>query len=181
MNYQMNYEIQGVHQGVQYGQNARVDELNERINDRFVPDSPLEPNFDPRPVSTKYAHFPIINRRKMVNEPSIPYPEYNQHINFTPMTSRGPSSGYRKNVDVENGLRNQEYALQHGADQNVYVPASNSDLYRISIVSKPTEQPHPNLFVQPQFSSMPHPNVENSVIGREQFFNHTRTQLRNAV
>jgi len=181
MNYQTNYLIDGAHQGVQYGQNARVDELNERINERFVPDSPLEPNFDPRPVSTKYAHFPIINRRKMVNEPSIPYPEYNQHIIFTPMTSRGPSSGYRKNVDIENGLRNQEYALQHGADQNVYVPASNSDLYRISIVSKPTEQPHPNLFAQPQFSSMPHPNVENSVIGRERFFNHTRTQLRNAV
>jgi hypothetical protein len=162
MNYQMNNQIYGAHQGVQYGQNERADELNERINARTIPDSPLEPNFNPRPVSTKYAQFPIVNRRKMVNEPSIPYP------------------GYRNNVDVENSLRNQEYALQHGAEQNVYIPSSNSDLYRPTIVSAPSEQPHPRLFEQHNFSSMPHPNVENSIIGRDQFFNHTRTQLRNA-
>jgi len=177
----MNYQIQGVHQGVQYGQNERVDELNERIRSRVVADSPLEPSFDPRPVSTKYAQFPMINRRKEVNEPSIPYPVYNQHLNFTPATSNGPSSGYRNNVDVENSLRNQEYAMQHGAEQNVYVPSSTSDLYNVTITSKPSLQPHPELFEQQQFSSMPHPNVENSTIGRDQFFNHTRTQLRSAV
>jgi hypothetical protein len=181
MNYQSNNQIQGAHHGVQYGQNDRVDELNDRINNRVIPDSPLEPNFNPRPVSTKYAQFPIINRRKQVNEPNVPYPAYNQHINFTPTTSKGPSSGYRNNVDVENSLRNQEYALQHGADQNVYIPSPNSDMYKPTIVSKPSEQPHPGLFQQHRFSSMPHPNVENSVIGRDQFFNHTRTQLRNAV
>lgn len=181
MNYQASYQIQGAHHGVQYGQNDRVDELNQRINSRVISDSPLEPSFNPRPVSTKYAHFPIINRRKQVNEPNIPYPAYNQHINFTPPTSKGPSSGYRNNVDVENSLRNQEYALQHGAEQNVYVPSSNSDMYKPTIVSKPSEQPHPRLFARPIFSSAPNPNVENSIIGRDQFFNHTRTQLRNAV
>jgi hypothetical protein len=181
MDLQNNNQIYGVHQGIQYGQNERVDELNKRICSRFISDSPLEPNFDPRPVSTKYALFPIVNRRKMVNEPSIPYPEYNHRINFTPTISRGPSAGYRNNVDIENSLRNQEYALQHGADQNVYVPASSSDLYNTTVVSAPSNQPHPRLFEQPQFSSMPHPNVENSVIGREQFCNHTRTQLRNAL
>ncbi len=181
MDLQMNNQLYGVHQGVQYGQNERVDELNNRISSRFVSDSPLEPNFDPRPVSTKYAVFPVINRRKMVDEPSIPYPAYHQHINFTPASSRGPSAGYRSNVDVENSLRNQEYALQHGAEQNVYVPASTSDLYRTTVVSSPSVQPYPRLFEQHQFSAMPHPNVENSIIGREQFYNHTRTQLRNAV
>ncbi len=180
MDYQMNYQIQGVHQGVQYRQNERVDELNDRINSRIVADSHLEPNFDPRPVPTKYAHFPIINRRKEVNEPSIPYPAYNQYLNFTPTTSNGPSSGYRNNVDVENSLRNQEYALQHGAEQNVYVPSSTSDLYNVTVTSKPSQQPHPQLFERQQFSSMPHPNVDNTTIGRDQFFNHTRTQLRSA-
>jgi hypothetical protein len=43
----------GVPHGVLYGQNERVDELNERISARNAPDTHLKPNYDPRPVSTK--------------------------------------------------------------------------------------------------------------------------------
>lgn len=35
-------------------------------------------------------------------------------------------------IEKETTLRNQRYGLQHGADQAIYVPASNSDLYNDS-------------------------------------------------
>lgn len=173
-----NDKILGVHQGVSYGQFDRINELNSRLSERHFPDSPLEPNFDPRPVPTKYSLFPIINRRAPVRESAIPYIGYNVNVNFNPGSSKAPRSG--NNVDLETVLRNQHFALQHGADQNVYIPQSNSDLYKTSVVSRPSEQPYPLLFSNMQFSSSPHPNVANSIIGRDDFCNHTRTQLRNS-
>jgi hypothetical protein len=59
------------------------------------------------------------------------------------------------------------------------VPSSNSDLYKVSVVSKPSDQTHPLLFDKPIFENKLHPNVANSNIGREKLFNHTRNQLRN--
>ena len=44
----------GIPTGISYGQNERVDELNSRLFDRNHPDQSLKPNFDFRPVSTKY-------------------------------------------------------------------------------------------------------------------------------
>ena len=63
MNVNQDYLINGAAQGVQYGQNERVDELNDRMAQRHFPDMSLEPNYDCRPVPTKYSHFPIVNRR----------------------------------------------------------------------------------------------------------------------
>jgi hypothetical protein len=177
MDLQTNEKILGVPEYLYYGQNERVDELNARIKGRQFPDSPLEPNFSPRPVPTKYSHFPIINRRKPMNEPVIPYLEHNTNINFNPGTHRAPPSGFLNNVDVETVLRNQTFALQR-AGQDVYVPSANSDLYNVRVVSRASEQTHPLLFEMPQFDGRLHPNVAGSDIGRDQFFNHTRTQLR---
>ena len=173
-----NEKINGLPEYLYYGQNERVDELNDRIKTRQFSDSPLQPNFDPRPVPTKYAHFPIINRRKPMNEPVVPYLDYTT-VNFNPGTQRAPPSGFINNVDTETILRNQGFAYQHGADQSTYVPSSNSDLYKISVVSRPSEQPHPDLFLKQQFSGAPHPNLVGANIGQERLFNHTRTQLRN--
>ena len=172
-------KLYGVPEGVYYGQNERVDELNNRIQSRHFADSPLEPNFNPRSVPTKYSHFPIINRRKPIQESAIQYPNYHLNANFNPGSARAPPSGFINNVDTETFLRNQFFANQHGCDQNVYVPSSNSDLYKISIVSRPSVQPHEDLFEQPQFSQTPHPNLVDTQIGNDKFFNHTRTQLRN--
>lgn len=172
-----NLDIVGVPSGVYYGQNERTDELNSRMTSRQFPDSPLQPNFDPRPVSTKYAHFPIGNRRVPANEPILPYIDYNSSANFYPGSANAPVSGYYNKIDVETVLRNQGFALQRGADQNVYVPSSTSDLYQVSVVSRPSEQPHPMLFQQPQFEQKNCPHLAN--IGTDRFFNHTRTQLRN--
>ena len=181
MNTHASYEIFGTHRAVQYRQNTNIDESNTRLNGRQFSDSPLEPNFDIRPVSTKYALFPIVNRRKPVTEERLPYVDYNQGANFTPAVSKGPVSGYMNGIDTETILRNQTFAMQDGIGQDVYVPSSSSDLYKVSVVSRPSEQPHMGLFSQNTFSNRAHPNVENTTIGKDQFFNHTRTQLRNSV
>ena len=174
-------DIQGIHQGVYYGQNERVDELNDRINTRFYPDFPMQPNYNPRPVSTKYALFPIIDRVKSVKEKELNYPQYNTEQNFYPGTTNAPPQGIFNLIDTEILLRNQTMALQHGAEQAVYIPSSQSDLYNISIVSKPSEQPYPLLFSQLSLDQNPHPNNQSSDIGKHTFFNHTRTQLRNGM
>ena len=168
----------GVQQGVIYGQNKRVDELNERILSRNSSDAPLKPNYNPRSVSTKYAHFPMINRRAPSHEPEINYVDHNVNVNFNPGNSRAPPIGYSNKIDVENVLRNQFFAKQKGADQNVYIPSSNSDLYKTTVISTPAEQPYPLLFQKQTFSNNLHPNLENLTIGKSDFFNHTRTQLR---
>ena len=179
MNINQDYLIAGAVQGVQYGQNERVDELNDRIAERHFPDMALEPNYNCRPVPTKYSHFPIVNRRAPVREPLNPYINHNLYNNFNPSGSRSNVKGFQQNVDVETILRNQTFALQHGADQGVYVPTSKSDLYNVSVVSRPSEQPYPLLFERPQFANRTHPNVMANNIGKDNFFNHTRTQLRN--
>ena len=45
-----NQPMYGVQEGILYGQNERVDELNERIMSRNTPDMTLAPNFDPHQI-----------------------------------------------------------------------------------------------------------------------------------
>ena len=176
-----NDKIHGIPEGVSYGQHDRVDELNNRITMRNVPDSPLEPNFDIRPVSTKYSHFPIMDRQPVLKEQPRVYPNHRLRNNFNPGNDKAPVSGYFSNVDLETNLRNQNFALQHGAPQGVYIPTSESELYKVHVVSRPEPQPHSGLFSQQTFSNEIHPNLQNSQIGSDKFFNHTRTQLRNTM
>jgi hypothetical protein len=181
------YSNTGIIQGCYSGQQDRVDELNERIFSRYVPDNNLRPNYDPRPVSTKYAFFPIIDRKtpseipnkmylgkdefKSENTPSL------DNVGFLPFATNSPII---RNVDTETILRNQTTALQHGIGQNVFVPSSKSDLYQTSIVSRPSEQPFPGLFTKSILSS-DIPTISNQPIGKHDFFNFTRTQLRNTM
>jgi len=173
-----NKKIHGLVEGVYYGQNERVDEINDRYQERQFSDFPLEPNFSPRSISTKYGFFPMVNGRKPAYEGRLNYPDHSSYVNFNPGTRSAPSSGFFSNVDVETILRNQTVALQRGADQGVYVPSSNSDLYHVSIISRPSEQPNPLLFRNFQFNQTAHPNNSHSNIGQNAMFNHTRTQLR---
>uniref|UniRef100_A0A6C0DRF1 Uncharacterized protein n=1 Tax=viral metagenome TaxID=1070528 RepID=A0A6C0DRF1_9ZZZZ len=177
-----NKRMNGVVEGVYYTQQDRVDELNERMFSRNLASAPMKPNFDPRPIPTKYSLFPIVDRRKTINPPSDNYSEYNVSSSFNPGNGRGPVNGFINNVDVDTLLRNQYFALQKGADQSVYVPNSDSDLYRVSIpvnTQRIEEQPYPDLFQQYELDKSLHPNIVNqSYIGNNLFFNHTRTQLR---
>ena len=173
--------LYGVTNGCYIGQQDRVDELNTRIQSRQFTDIPLSPNYDPRPVPTKYAFFPVIDRRKQIQEMKKSYPEYSTQ--FSPITRNGPPSTYFRNIDTETVLRNQTVALQHGADQGVYVPSTNSDLYRemdFLLANRATMPPaHRDLFLQSKMK-MSTPNISPH-IGKETFYNHTRTQLRNTV
>jgi len=178
MQIQQNDSIPGIYPGLLSGQHERVDELNDRIYSRFVTDSPLQPNFDTRPISTKYSHFPIINRRKIVNTPLPTYLEYSMDSNFAPTSSNAPVDGYLKNVNVESSLRNQYFAIQKGLGQGLYIPSSTSELYNdsVPVSSQSVQQPYPDLFTQPSLNTEMRNQNEN--IGKDRFFNHTRNQLR---
>jgi len=183
MNINENTKMIGVPNGeVWYGQNERVDELNDRFQSRQFPDNYLEPNFSPRPVPTKYSLFPSFDLRTPTKIPIKPQPTYDIERNFNPGTSAGPSSGFFNNINTETVLRNQIVPLQHGAEQGVYIPSSKSDLYINTIAPSTTrneEQPYSNLFTIPSFNARVHPNINKEKIGNDNFNNHTRTQLRN--
>jgi hypothetical protein len=172
------YSNNGIVEGCYSGQQDRVDELNTRIQSRFVPDNALRPNYDPRPVSTKYALFPTIDRKTPSEKLSMEYlGGLGSTPSFSPLINNSP---FIRNIDTETILRNQTVALQNGIGQSVYVPSSNSDLYNTTVVSRPSEQPFPDLFVKPTFSTnIPHIATQN--IGKSDFFNFTRTQLRNSL
>jgi len=164
----------GYIKAVYYGQNERVDELNTRLNDRTFPDAAMQPNFSPRPVQTKYTTFPMLNARSATIVPIDHQPEFTTD-NFYTGTSNAPN--FVNNVDKESELRNQFFALQK-SDQAVYVPDKNSDLYKVDVVYRPSDQQYPDLFAKPQFDNIPRPNL--SSIGNDLFNNNTRTQLRNS-
>jgi hypothetical protein len=164
--------------GVIYQQQARLDELNTRLGERQFADKPLQPNYDPRPVPTKYSRFPIIDRRKSAPVTHLqPYLEYSSQTNFAPIYSKGPVDTYLQNVNTESVLRNQYFALQKGADQSVYIPGSASDLYHFSAVGRQEVQTHGDLFNKPVLDQRQNANI-NPAIGMNLFFNHTRQQLR---
>jgi hypothetical protein len=173
----------GVPNGILYGQNARVDELNTRVQDRQFPDQGLKPNFDFRPVPTKYSHFPILDRRTPATVPYKQYGDYTVNGTFNPGNARAPIDTFIKNIDTETILRNQCFALQRSDDKSVYVPDSKSDLYRVpTAVGRQETQKHTGLFDKPTFDMAVHRNITNTPsVGADMFFNNTRTQLRNTV
>ena len=161
----------------------RVEELNERIQTRHFPDLPLQPNFDPRPVATKYAVFPVVNPRKTATVP-LRYEIHHQvPFHFNPGTQNAPPSGYFANVDDETLLRNQIYPLEHGLQEHVYIPSSKSELYVDYLAAKKSGSAaanpvvdHPLLFSKDSFQTQ-QPTYLAS-LGHDTFANHTRTQSR---
>jgi hypothetical protein len=176
-------KLYGVTEGVYYGQFDRTDELNLRIGSRNLPDAQLQPNIDFRPIPTKYSHFPILDRRTPATVPINHYLDHNVEYNFNPGNDRGPVYGYMNNVEKEMQLRNQYFALQKGGDKGTYVPNRSSDLYNPTIYAlqgqyEHTGGTHTLLFKQPDLNIQIHPNIAHSTIGKDRFYNHTRTQLR---
>ena len=171
--------IHGVVEGILYGQHERVDELKSRILDRVRPDSVLAPNFDVRPISTKYARFPVIDRMTMPKVGIRAEPDYSVD-RFAPSQSRGPVSGFFTHVDDESGLRNQFFAIQ-SAPQATYIPDSKSDLYNTTMppnISRREQQPYPKLFDRHQMNMFEPVRNADSKIGSQMFGNNTRMQLR---
>jgi len=154
------------------------DVINKRITERYKPDSQLQPNFDPRPVSTKYALFPIIDRR---TEPGVMKHKYDSYLpssNFNPGNRGAPVNGFLDNICVESELRGNNYKLTGGDLGHKYIPSRDGPLYK-NQVGNPLEKPDPKhnlLFKQNTYVQT---NSVDPSIGRDIFHNNTRVQLRN--
>lgn len=158
----------------------RVEELNDRIWSRNVPDKALAANFDPRPTSTKYAHFGILDRRGITTVPMTETEAHTVGTNFNPGTQRAPPGSIIRDVDIETTLRNQYSVLRHGDNYSEYVPSSHSDLFMVNVPSSSTGNglvSHPNLFKQESHSTFRAKAFSQDLT----FGNNTRVQLRNML
>ena len=149
-------------------------EMSNDIRKRNIPSMSLQPQFSLRPVSTKYAHFPIIDTQ-ISNKVPIYKKSHNVGLVFNPGDRMAPFSGFVENVDVESVLRNQIFALQKN-DQAVYVPSSKSDLYMKDQFKPSTNQKHNLLTPLNNFNKT---NPNNLNLGGNLFYNHTRQDLKN--
>ena len=172
-----NPNVTGAINGLWEGQQSRLDELDSRLAERQFPDRPLQPNFGFRPVPTKYSHFPIIDRRQKPSVPIVRQEMYIPATNFSPATSNGPVASYLANIDLETVLQNRHIALQHGADQGVYVPSSKSDLFGFSAVGRQEEMGERSMIFDKHSLATKVSEVARQV-GQDRFHNNTRTQLR---
>ena len=154
------------------------EQTNTRIYDRNIPSQMLQPYLDVRPVMTKYSHFPIVDPRKELNVKLNQMPTYNSQAVFNPGNTKSPWSGFASNVNLESELRNQVFALQK-CSQAVYVPDSNSDLYKYSYSPNTAKQSqtHSLLFQKEDFCDF-NPNPDNKIVGGGLFYNSTRTQVK---
>lgn len=168
----------------QYGDNDndnsmdRVDELNRRIYNRNRPSGPMEAVFDVRPLSTKYALLPIVDRRPKAQVPIAQFPTYSTRETFNPGTGQGPWSGFASKISDESRLRNQFYGLQK-SEQAYYIPSSSSDLYQIHVQTAAADQPqpHPYLFEETPLAPFD-PNPSPTTVGNLIFQNSTRQQVQ---
>lgn len=154
------------------------DEINDRMTTRNIPDTTLQPNFDPRPVSTKYSLFPIIDRRREATVTKNKHDAYSPSSNFNPGTS-APVNGFLDNVGIESELRGNTYKLTGGDLGHKFMPSRSGPLYN-NIVGNPLEMPdskHHLLFKKDRYRD-PDSNIDPS-IGKDLFHNNTRVQLRN--
>ena len=170
-----NNNMYGVVNGLYECNNDRIEQLNDRISIRNIPSSVLQPQFSTRPVSTKYALLPIVDRRPVPKEPLLNVPTYNIQQTFNPGNAVAPWSGFASSVNDESRLRNQFFAMQK-CEQAEYIPSSNSDMYKHTVQGNNEKQPYPGLFREEIFNEF-NPNVCN--LGNRLFDNCTRVQLKN--
>jgi hypothetical protein len=154
------------------------DEINKRINQRYKPDSLLQPNFDPRPVSTKYALFPIIDRRTTSNVMKQKYDSYSPSQNFNPGNDGAPVNGFLDNIGIESELRGNNYKLAGGDLGHKFFPSRDGPLYN-NVVGNPLETPDPKHNLLFKKNTYVQSNSIDPSIGRDIFHNNTRVQLRN--
>lgn len=152
--------------------------INQNIYQRNIPSENMQVSLSQRSVSTKYAHFPILDSRRESNVLLNYSRPYDNNQMFFPGTRKPHFCGFAQNVDLESNLRNQFFALQK-ADQANYVPNSNSNMYENHINFTTTNKNLDNelLFNNEDFDNF-NPNLSNK-IGNEIFLNSTRVQLKN--
>ena len=156
----------------------RTEELNERVSNRNIPSGPLQPQFDIRPLSTKYSMMPIFDRRPIPTVSIQVIPAYNISNTFNPGNAQAaaPWAGFANNINDESRLRNQFFALQRGACQSCYIPSRYSDMYEVNVIgNEQVLQPYPGLFEKSNFDSFNPCPKDNGI---NIFENHTRYQVK---
>ena len=152
----------------------RTLELSQRMAARNVPSAPLQPQFGIRPVSTKYAIMPIVDRRAPATVPLEIEPTYRPEIVFNPGSAQAPWSGFASAVNEESALRNQFFGLQR-CEQGEYIPDSTSSLYNSSVQATQAPQPFPLLFSSPELDGF---NPDPCRLAKKLFNNSTRTEVQ---
>ena len=144
--------------------------LNKRLNERYFPSQELQPNFDPRPVSTKYTHFHTSDKpsKSFLRK----YPTFNTHKVFYPGNAKGPVNYGLSQVDIESTLGNRYMALQKN-DHAFYIPPLKSDLYANVLETNPS--PSSAHFLNPPIVK----NVDKCNLAPHTFHNSTRYNLKN--
>lgn len=163
--------------GAYYCNQNRTTELSSRMYKRNVPSGPMQMNYDPRAVSTKFICMPIIDCKKPTFTPCERRPVYNTELMFAGSTTL-PFNGYQSNVDTESKLKNIIFPLQD-CPQSQFIPNSKSDLYNTSYLTpnvQKTKMTNELLFKQEKFNSF-NPNGCN--LGQDIFHNNTRVQVKN--
>jgi len=152
--------------------------INSRIYNRNLPSKNLQPYLSVRPCNSKYADLPIIEQRIQSKEKLINESTFNIYQNFNPGNDFSPWSGYSSNINKENELRNQLYAIQT-CPQSQYIPSSNSDLYKLKCENnnKNINQPFTNLFKEENYNKF-NTNPDDNIIGVRLFNNATRQQIK---
>ena len=153
----------------------RVDELNQRINQRMYTTQTLPANYNVRPVSTKYDIMPIVDKQPRSDIMVETNPVFNTEKTFYPGTQNGPWSGFSSNINTESILRNQVNAIQSNP-YATFIPSSESDLYNNDVVGRKESQNHPLLFEE-HLEYKHNPNVFN--LGNKLFQNCTKTDIKN--
>jgi len=176
MNMNEENKMYGVVNGVYYCNMEKQNEINEKIYERNIPSSSLQPSYSIRPVGTKVSVMPIISPYTKSNVPCQNYGIYNIESTFNPGTSQAPWSGFSSNINTESILRNQFFGNQR-CDQKEYVPQSNSDLYYSRLpVAQQYVGPNNLLFNEFEFSGF---DPEPVNINKNFYHNHTRQQIKN--
>ena len=167
----------GVVKCMYYNNLQRSAELSERISERNIPSTPLQPNFSVRPVSTKYDMMSVVDRREKPSIPIKKQPIYSVNKSFNPGTAQAPWDGFATKINDESRLRNQYFALQR-CDNARYIPPSTSDMYNVDVGGRMEQQTHKLLFETDDLGYFnPNPDTEN--VGHNIFNNCTREQIKN--
>lgn len=170
--------MENVIRGAAYCYQNRTKELSDRIYKRNVPNVPLEMNYDPRPVSTKFVQFPIVDCRLPTMVPCQRRAVYNTSQMFGGSSTSLPFNGYQNNIDTESKLKDIIFPLQ-SCPQAKFIPSSNSDLYNTQYLTPnipTTKMTNELLFKEHTFAPFD-PNTCN--IGNDTFNNNTRVQVKN--
>ena len=160
-------------QDVYICQLERTEELNRRNYQRNLASQQMTPKYFSRAISHRRTVMPTMDMRKNNVKKGI-FRDYNMLRDFHPGKG-GPYQAYSSSVDTESALFNRFNPLQKCA-QNVFIPGSKSDLYKVMGPTPKAEVMPFALLQEKQIHPPFNPDTCNT--STDLFFNHTRQQIK---